>query len=49
MDHEKILTVLDITPAHASEYRQLKEENEQLKRNPLFILSRKIEGFKKKK
>ena len=33
MDHEKILTALDITPAHASEYRLLKEENEQLKRN----------------
>ena len=31
-EHKNLLAALDITPGHASEYRQLREENEQLKR-----------------
>ena len=37
-EHKKLLAALDDTPGHASEYRQMKEENEQLKRNFLIYL-----------
>ena len=37
-EHENLLAALDNAPAHASEYRLMREENEQLKRNFLIYL-----------
>ena len=37
-EHKNLLAALDNTPATASEYRQMREENEQLKRNFLIYL-----------